>query len=136
MALPCNSGELVTLRRMHRRILTVTALALTLSGCRTAAPIPAPPGEVLRQQPPPNEFVVRTKQGREIRLGNVSVRGDSIVGVRSISSGETVTIAIDDVESMGRSEIDAIPTIMVMMVVVGGSILAALYAIGRGFSGT
>ena len=120
---------------MNRRILSLAALSLALGGCRSVYSIPAPARDVLRQEPPPNAFVIRTKRGEEMRLGDVTVRGDSLVGLRSIMSGETVTIALADVESIGKMQVDIVPTIIVMLIVIGGTLIAFAWSLGNALAG-
>jgi hypothetical protein len=110
-------------------MLMLVATALALAGCRSVYTVPGSPRELLRQQPPPNAFVVRTKAGEDVRLGDVTVRGDSVVGVRSISSGETVAIAIDDILSLGKSEVELLPTIMLLVVVLWGTFIVVASSI-------
>ena len=91
----------------------VAIVACSLGGCVSFQPMAGSPAAVVRQLGDENAAVITTKSGEAVRLANVRVDGDSLVGVRTVASRERVAIAVADVESVAVAKAD-----------VGGTALA------------
>lgn len=94
-------------------MLVFAIVACSLTGCVSFQPMPGPPAAVVRQLDSENAAVITTRTGEAVRLANVRVDGDSLIGVRSVASMERVAIAVGDVESVAVAKAD-----------VGGTVLA------------
>ena len=68
--------------------------------------MPGPPAAVVRQLGDENAAVITTKSGEAVRLANVRVDGDSLIGVRTVASKERVAIALGDVQSVAVARSD------------------------------
>lgn len=81
-------------------------VACSLPGCVSFQPMPGPPAAVVRQLDGENAAIVTTKSGEAVRLADVRVDGDSLVGVRTVASRERIAIAVADVESVAVARSD------------------------------
>jgi hypothetical protein len=100
-------------RRMTRRASVALALvACTLSGCVSLQPVSGAPATVVRQLDRENATVLTTRSGEAVRLANVRVEGDSLIGVRTVASNERVAIAIGDVQSVAVAKTDVTGTVL------------------------
>lgn len=98
---------------MRTRTLVFAIVAGGLTGCVSFQPMPGPPAAVIRQLDNENAVVISTKTGEVVRLANVHVDGDSVIGMRTVASKERIAIALGDVESVAIARSD-----------VGGTALA------------
>lgn len=109
---------------------------LLLAGCSSLHTVPGPPRDVVRQIGSRNVVRLTDKRGHEVDLADVHVEGDSLVGVRSMASGERVALAIVDVGGVAVRDFDPVKT---AFLTVGGvmTLLGIAFAVlGATFKGT
>jgi hypothetical protein len=87
-------------------------------------PAGAPPADVARQLDRHNVVVVTTKRGLAHKLADVHLVADSVVGLRSVESGDRVAIAVEDVRSIAVGERDTEANIFLVGTLVVGTMLA------------
>ena len=88
--------------------------------------MPGPPAAVVRQLGDENAAVITTKSGEAVRLANVHVDGDSLVGLRTVASKERVAIALGDVQSVAVARSDVTGTALAIGTTAAIALLAFL----------
>ena len=91
---------------MRTRAVLFTIISCSVPGCVSFQPMPGPPAAVVRQLDSENAAIVTTKSGEAVRIANVRVDGDSLVGLRTVASKERVAIAVADVQSVAVARSD------------------------------
>lgn len=97
---------------MPTRTLVFAIVACTLAGCVSFQAVPGPPAAVVQRLDSENAVVITTKSGEAVRLANVRVDGDSLVGLRTVASHERVAIAVADVQSVAVARSDVSGTVL------------------------
>lgn len=118
------------------RSLTLVLVALLLSACTSLHTYPGPPRTVVRDLGPRNIVRLTDKRGREVHLADAHIEGDSLVGIRSLASGERVAIAIADVVSVAVGEVDPAKTVLVFLGVALVTLVTLYSVFAYGFHGT
>ena len=116
----------VYVHQMRTRTVVFAIVACSLTDCVRFHPMPGPPAAVVRQLDSENAVVITTKSGDEVRLANVRVDGDSLIGVRSVASMERVAIAVADVESVAVARSDVSGTALAIGATAGVALLVFL----------
>ena len=122
--------------RASVRNFTLVLTALALAGCTSLYTHPGPPRTVVREIGSPNIVRLTDKRGREVQLANAHIEGDSLVGVRSLASGERVAIAIADVVSVAVGEFDPVKTTLVFLGFALAALITLYTVFAVGYHGT
>ena len=93
-------------------MLVFAIVGCTLIGCVSFQPVPGPPAAAVQRLDSENAVVITTRSGEAVRLANVHVGGDSLVGVRTVASNERVAMAISDVQSVAVARSDVSGTVL------------------------
>ena len=107
-------------------MLVFAIVACSLTGCVSFQPMPGPPAAVVAQLGDENAAVITTKSGEAVRVANVRVHGDSLVGVRTVASRQRVAIAVGDVQSVAVARSDVSGTALAIGVTAGVALLVFL----------
>lgn len=91
---------------MRTRTLVFAIVACTLTGCVSFQLVPGPPAAVVQRLDSENAAVITTKSGEAVRVANIRVDGDSLIGLRTVASKERVAIALGDVQSVAVAKSD------------------------------
>lgn len=113
----------------------VYACLLVVGGCTTATTIPGRPRDVVGSLAPENAVRVQVRQGNTLLLANVRTQGDSLVGVRTVSSGERIALAFEDIQTIAVQEVDGLATTMALVIGVIAVILVVYAVTGGHYTG-
>ena len=120
------------------RQVALILVALLLTACTSLHTIPGSPRDVVQQIGPRNVVRLTDKRGREVSLADVHVEGDSLVGVRSMASGERIALAIAEIDAVAVGEVDPVKTGLLLVGVPLAllAVLLTLFQASGGFKGT
>ncbi len=97
--------------------------------------IPGLPRDVVQQIGPRNVVRLTDKRGREVNLADVHVEGDSLVGVRSMTTSERVGILAADVDAVALREFDPVKTVFFLALAAAATVLTlyTLFSVTGGY---
>ena len=122
---------------MHTPVRSVAMMlqALLLASCSSLHTIPGPPRDVVQQIGPRNVVRLTDKRGAEVTLADVHVEGDSLVGVRSMTSRERIALLAADVDAIALREFDPVKTVFFLALAAAATVLMlfTLFSVTGGF---